>query len=91
MRRAPLFLLLAILLAGCGAGTSLECATGTAHADCAKGTEGRALLEQQKQDKKTVSSIDDARCRAYGAQPGSADYIACRRRTTQDRKNYGVQ
>ena len=89
MHRAPFFLLLAILLAGC-ANTSLECATGTPRADCAKGTEGHALLEQQKQDKKTVDSIDDARCRAYGAQPGSAEYLACRRKTDQDRKAYGV-
>ena len=90
MRRAPLILLLAILLAGC-ASHSLECATGTPRADCAKGTEGHDALVHQQQDKKTVDSIDDARCRAYGAQPGSPDYIACRRRTSQDRKNYGVQ
>lgn len=91
MRRAPLFLLIAVLLAGCGGGSSLECATGTARADCPPGTEGHALIEQQKQDKKTVESIDDARCRAYGAQPGSREYIACRRKTDQDRKAYGVQ
>jgi hypothetical protein len=86
MRLAPHMLVLAaILLAGC-AGHPSDCTLGVASSDCKPGTEAYEKMMQDKQDTRTEAEIDDARCRAYGAARGSADYIACRRKTDAGRK-----
>ena len=85
MRLAPLIVLLAgVLMAGC-AGNSVDCAVGSAHGNCAPGTEGHRLMVQQQQYDKNVGEIDDAACRSY-AQPGSPAYAECRRQRDADRK-----
>ena len=76
----------AALIAGC-AGHSAECVTGTGQTDCAPGTEGYRRMQIQQQDTKTTAEIDDALCRSYGAQPGSAAYAECRRKRAGDRRS----
>jgi len=90
MRLAPLlFALTCIFMAGC-AGNSLECMTGTGHTGCTPGTAGYEQAAQQQEDAKTTATLDDVRCRSYGAQPGSAAYAECRRKTMADRNMFGT-
>ncbi len=82
--RVPLTALSAsLLLAGC-AGYSPECVTGTGSTDCAPGTLGYQQMVQERQGNETVASIDNARCSAY-AEPGSREYVDCRRRAARAR------
>jgi hypothetical protein len=85
MRLMPLILILVSVLIGGCAGHSVDCATGASHSDCAPGTEGYEQLKQQQQATKSEAVIDDARCRSYGAEPGSAAYVECRRHANADR------
>jgi hypothetical protein len=87
MRRALLLLLLTILVAGC-ASQSVDCTLGVGHNGCAPGTKEYEQMVQQQQDEKSSAEIDDAACRSYGAQPGSAAYAACRRKRTADRQMF---
>jgi hypothetical protein len=64
--------------------------TGTGHTGCSPGTAGYEQAAQQQQDTKTMSTIDDARCRSYGAQPGSVAYSECRRKMIADRNMFGT-
>jgi hypothetical protein len=91
MRLTPWIIALACILvvAGC-ARNSLECMTGTGQTGCAPGTAGYEQAAQQQEDTKTMSTLDDARCRSYGAQPGSAAYAECRRKTMADRNMFGT-
>jgi hypothetical protein len=85
MRQMPLiFMFASILMGGC-AGHSTDCAMGVGHSDCAPGTAGHEVMVQQQQADKSVAAIDDARCRSYGAEPGSPAYTECRRRATANR------
>jgi hypothetical protein len=82
MRLTPLILVFAcVLFAGC-AGHSVDCAMGADHSDCAPGTAGHDVMVQQQEATKSFAAIDDARCRSYGAEPGSQAYVDCRRRAT---------
>jgi hypothetical protein len=82
MRLAPSILMLAsILIAGC-AGHSAECITGVAHPDCAPGTAGHEASALQQETEKTFAAMDDARCRAFGYEPGSQAFADCRRRAS---------
>jgi hypothetical protein len=76
--------LIILLLAGCAAGYSPECVTGTGTKDCATGTLGHQQLTQEREGEETVASIDDARCRAF-ATSGSSEYLACRQRVAKSR------
>ena len=84
MHPIALMTLAALLLAGCAAGYSPECVTGTGTKDCATGTLGHQQMTQEQQGEETVASIDDARCRAHAA-PGSSEYLACRQRAAKSR------
>jgi len=84
MHPIALMTLATLLLAGCAAGYSPECVTGTGTKDCATGTLGQQQMAQEKQGDETLASIDDARCRAI-APPSSGDYLACRRRAAGSR------
>ena len=86
MRLRPLiFMFASILMGGC-AGHSTDCAMGVGHSDCAPGTAGHEVMEQQQQQAdKSVAAIDDARCRSSGAELGSPAYSECRRRATANR------
>jgi hypothetical protein len=89
MRLTLLTLLLAsILMAGC-ARQSVDCTMGAGHNGCAPGTkeyEQMVQRQQQQQDAKTADEMDDALCRSYGTQPGSAAYNECRRKRAGDRQ-----
>jgi len=86
MRLAPLIVVLAsVLMAGC-ARHSVDCSMGAGHNGCTQGTKEYEQMVQQQQDAKTVTEIDDALCRSYGAEPGSAAYAECRRKKTGDRQ-----
>ena len=87
MRLTSLMVVLAgAVVAGC-AGHSVDCTMGNGQTGCAPGTEGYQRMLQQQQDAKTTATIDDARCRSYGAEPGSPAYVACRRKTIADHKS----
>lgn len=66
-------ILACLLLAGC-AGQVDKCAEPIPRAGCAPGT---AAYEMELHDE-TLATIDDARCRSYGDEPGSAAYARCR-------------
>jgi hypothetical protein len=86
MRMAPLYLGLAsLLIVGC-AGHSFDCVIGEARNDCAPGTAGNEKRVQQEQEAKDLSTIDDARCRAYAKDAQS--YLECRRRAAENRKPF---
>jgi hypothetical protein len=86
MRLAALCLVLASpLIAGC-AGHSFDCAIGEVHSDCAPGTAGHEKRVQLEQETKTISAIDDARCRSYARDTQS--YLECRRRMAEHRKPF---
>lgn len=86
MRPVPLIMLAGLLVAGC-AGNSVDCAVGSAHGNCAPGTEGHRQMLLQQQDDRTVAEIDDGTCRAY-ALPETADYAACRRKKALARQAF---
>ena len=86
MRLAPpLLMLTSILISGC-AGHSVDCAMGAGHNGCTPGTKEYEQMVQQQQDAKSSDDIDDAVCRSFGAEPGSAAYTECRRKRTGDRQ-----
>lgn len=90
MRLTPLIIALTCIVnVGC-AKNSLECMTGTGQIGCAPGTAGYEQAAQQQEDTKTMSTLDDARCRSYGDQPGSAAYAECRRKTMAARNMFGT-
>lgn len=62
-----------ILLTGC-ASQADKCAEPIPRGNCAPGT---PAYEMQLHDE-TLATIDDARCRSFGDQPGSAAYARCR-------------
>lgn len=82
MRVMSLILVFAsILIAGC-AGHSANCNSGAAQNSCPPGTAGYERMKQAQEDAKAIATIDDARCRSQGAEPGSDAYVECRRRAT---------
>ena len=80
--KTVLWSLMLILIAGC-ANHPLDCATGLiAWDDCLPGTK---VYEIRQQSLKNLSEakaekdyMDDAKCRSYGATPGSDAYVNCR-------------
>lgn len=67
-------------VAGC-AGHPLDCATGlVAWNDCAAGTAGY-------ERRVNAEAGDDARCRSFGAEPGTDAYVNCRTHFAQSRDN----
>lgn len=73
---------LLIIIAGC-ANHPLDCATGlVAWDDCLPGTKGYEIRQQSLKNlsdaKAEKDSMDDAKCRSYGAVPGSDAYVNCR-------------
>jgi len=88
MRRAPLLLMLtSIAISGC-ASQSVDCTLGAGRNGCAPGTKEYEQMVERQQEAKPGAEIDDAACRSYGAQPGSAAYAACRRKRTADRQMF---
>ena len=88
MRLTLLMLLLAnILMAGC-ARQSVDCTMGAGHNGCTPGTQEYEQMVHRQQDAKTDDEMDDALCRSYGAQPGSAVYNECRRKRAGDRQMF---
>ena len=86
MRLAPpLLMLTSILISGC-AGHSVDCVMGAGHNGCTPETKEYEQMVQQQQDAKSSDDIDDAVCRSFGAEPGSAAYTECRRKRTGDRQ-----
>ena len=73
---------LLIFIAGC-ANHPLDCATGfIAWDDCLPGTKGYEIRQQSLKNLSDAragkDSMDDAKCRSYGAEPGSDAYVNCR-------------
>jgi hypothetical protein len=70
-----------VTLAGC-ANHPGECALGTPRADCLPGSNG--YIERQRREKVAAEelfakeSLDDQKCKSYGAIPGSDAYVNCR-------------
>lgn len=64
-------------LSGCSTVHSVDCALGTPHEDCAKDTAGYQAAQQEQQVNQVFETIDDSRCKSYGA-PGSPKYTQCR-------------
>jgi len=59
---------------------------------------GCANQQQAKEDRaaaeeaaKETGTIDDARCRSYGFQPGSPDYAQCRKDIDSGHKQSGIK
>ena len=74
--------LMLILIAGC-TNHPLDCATGfIAWDDCLPGTKGYEIRQQSLKNlseaKAEKDYMDDAKCRSYGAAPGSDAYVNCR-------------
>ena len=75
-------LLAALVLTGC-ANHPLDCATGfIAWDDCLPGTKGYEIRQQRLANLKgaieSKQQLDDAKCKSYGATPGSDAYVNCR-------------
>ena len=86
MRLATIMLVLTnILISGC-ASHSVDCTMGAGHNGCTPGTKEYEQMVQQQQDAKSSDDIDDAVCRSFGAEPGSAAYAECRPKRTGDRQ-----
>lgn len=73
---------LLIFIAGC-ANHPLDCATGLiAWDDCLPGTKGYEIRQQSLKNLSDAKAgkdyMDDAKCRSYGAVPGSDAYVSCR-------------
>jgi hypothetical protein len=83
----PILLLTSILIAGC-ARQSFNCTSGAWCNGCVPGTNEYEQMVQRQQEEKTHDAMDDALCRSYGAQPGSAAYIECRRKRAGDRRMF---
>ncbi|TWR79727.1 hypothetical protein FJD37_23020 [Pseudomonas saxonica] len=80
--KTVLWSLMLILIAGC-ANHPLDCATGLiAWDDCLPGTKGYEIRQQSLKNlseaKAEKDYMDDAKCRSYGATPGSDAYVSCR-------------
>ena len=80
--KTVLWSLMLILIAGC-ANHPLDCATGLiAWDDCIPGTKGYEIRQQSLKNlseaKDEKDYMDDAKCRSYGATPGSDAYVNCR-------------
>ena len=80
--KTVLWSLMLILIAGC-ANHPLDCATGLiAWDDCLSGTKGYEIRQQSLKNlseaKAEKDYMDDAKCRSYGATPGSDAYVNCR-------------
>lgn len=75
-------LLMTLALVGC-ANHPMDCATGfIAWDDCLPGTKGYEIRQRSLGNLKSAVEIqnaqDDAKCRSYGAVPGSDAYVNCR-------------
>ncbi|PTT31883.1 hypothetical protein [Pseudomonas sp. HMWF021] len=72
---------LMVLVAGCS-NHPMECALGTPRADCLPGTKGYAERQRRADQAEAVeaarNATDDAKCRSYGAVPGTDTYVNCR-------------
>ncbi|RBB96821.1 hypothetical protein C3E97_029915 [Pseudomonas sp. MWU12-2115] len=70
-----------VLVAGCS-NHPMECALGTPRADCLPGTNGYSERQRRVNNAEAVeaakSAADDAKCRSYGATPGTDAYVNCR-------------
>jgi hypothetical protein len=79
-----IWMLASIVIVGCTGhpADTIDCAVGVGHSDCAPDTFGYKVMVEQKEAEKTIAAIDDARCIANGANPGSQAYADCRRRAT---------
>ena len=80
--KTVLWSLMLILIAGC-ANHPLDCATGLiAWDDCIPGTKGYEIRQQSLKNfseaKAEKDYMDDAKCRSFGATPGSDAYVNCR-------------
>lgn len=80
--KTVLLSLMLIFIAGC-ANHPLDCATGFfAWDDCLPGTKGYEIRQQRlkklAEAKAGKDYLDDAKCRSYGAAPGSDAYVNCR-------------
>ncbi len=64
-------------LSGCAANV-IDCTLGVPHPDCAKGTSGYQAALEEQQATQVTTTIDDARCRSFGFEPGSPRYTQCR-------------
>jgi hypothetical protein len=75
-------LVLALFLAGCATGHSVECDIGIWNGDCPPAS--RAYEQKQAADAKASAdqvaqaAQDDAQCRAQGLQPDTPPYERCR-------------
>ncbi len=83
----PILLLASILIAGCARQT-VNCSMGAGHNGCLPGTNEYEQMVQRQQEEKTHDAMDDALCRSYGAQSGSAAYFECRRKRAADRRMF---
>jgi hypothetical protein len=72
---------LMLLVAGCS-NHPMECALGTPRADCLPGTNGYAERQRRANNveagEAAKTAADDAKCRSYGATPGTDAYVNCR-------------
>lgn len=72
---------LLVLVSGC-ANHPMECALGTPRSDCLPGTNGYAERQRRiiasAEEISNKESVNDQKCRSYGAVPGSDAYVSCR-------------
>jgi len=60
-------------------------------AGCANQQQAKEDTAAAEEAAKQTSTIDDARCQAYGFQPGSADYAQCRKENDSGHKQMGIK
>src|SRR5262245_35093089 len=83
--------LLCLLLAGCTWPYRPDCLFGFASTNCAQGTPGYQQAQDAQAQAAAIAANDDAKCRSYGAEPGSPSYVQCRMNLDNQRAALAIQ